>query len=189
MHASARSLLALCLMPLTLPAAATGLPEASARPGDRRAGDGGTYTTLREFFFHESRPEPLRKKYEELFGDPWPEEGFHQHKPFQPFEDVQRFNNAWELRGVAGARADLSETETGLTLAIELPGSADRPLAVRVDHEKVALSLGSRSRPRRWFVARTEDHVLALPEGALPDTAQVARDGDVVRITFERRDR
>lgn len=186
MHASARLTLALSLMIPPLPALATGLPQASARPGEHRAGDDGPYVRLREFFFHESRPEPLREKYEELFGEPYPEEGFHQHRPFRPFEDVQRFNNAYELRGIAGARANLAESDSAITLEIELPGTAQRSLAVRVDEEKVSLSVGSSAQPRRWFVSRGEEHVLALPNGALPDTAKVKRDGDLLHITFER---
>lgn len=193
MSAPARLLPALSLLALTLMTPApvrsqpeSALPRPDARPGERRAGDGGAYTRLREFFFHESRPEPLREKYEELFGEPYPEDGFHQHKPFRPFEDVQRFNNAYELRAIAGARAGLTETEDGAVLSVELPGSADRPLTVRVDEEKVALSVGSKAPARRWFVARTEDHVVAVPEGVSPESAQVSREGDLVRITFER---
>lgn len=187
MHASARSLLALCLaLPVQAAATPEGLPRAAARPGDRRAGDDGAYVRWREFFFHESRPEPLREKYEELFGEPYPEDGFHQHKPFRPFEDVQRFNNAYELRAVAGARVELRETGDALTLEIELPGTAGRPLTVRVDSEKVALSVAPAAKPRRWYVARSEDHVVAVPDGIAPETAQVARDGDLVRVTFGR---
>jgi HSP20 family molecular chaperone IbpA len=191
MDAPARLLLALCLMtPAPLLAQPYGaLPQPDARPGDRRAGDGDGYTRFREFFFHEARPDPLREKYEEMFGEPYPEEGFHQHKPFRPFQDVQRFNEAYELRGIAGARADLSETADAKVLKIELPGTASRPLSVRVDDEKVALSLGPSEAPRRWFVAKAEEHVVATPEGVVAETAKVDREGDVVRITFERDER
>lgn len=195
MHAPARLPLALALMygPLALPPPPVlaqpgdALPRPDARPGERRAGDVDSYTRVREFFFHESRPEPLREKYEELFGEPYPEDGFHQHKPFRPFEDVQRFNNAYELRAVAGARAGLTETEDGAVLSVELPGTAQRPLAVRVDDEKVSLSVGPVSPPRRWFVARSEDHVIATPEGVSAESATVSREGDVVRIVFARK--
>lgn len=193
MHAPARLPLALALLtgslsvtPSALAQPGDALPRPDARPGERRAGDADAYTRVREFFFHESRPEPLREKYEELFGEPYPEDGFHQHKPFRPFEDVQRFNNAYELRAVAGARAGLTETADGAVLSVELPGTAHRPLAVRVDGEKVSLSVGPVSPPRRWFVARSEDHVIAVPEGVSPESAVVSREGDVVRIVFAR---
>lgn len=177
----------LALLLLAHPAGAQprgALPGPEARTGDRRAGDGDGYTRFREFFFHESRPEPLREKYEELFGEPYPEEGFHQHRPFRPFEDVQRFNNAYELRGVAGARAALERGDAGAVLTIELPGTAERALSVRVDEEKIALSVGPAGPPRRWFLSRSEEHVLRMPEGLDPASAEVRRESDRVRINF-----
>ena len=155
-----------------------------ARP--MRAGDTSTYRSVREFFFHEARPDPLHQKFEELFREPWPEKGFHQHEPFRPFEDVQKLNEAFELKGVAGARVEVARGERDVVLSVRLPGSAGRPMEVRANEEKVRIALPQTAEPRRYRLHREEEQLVPLPEDADHETARVKREGDLVKITFDR---
>lgn len=154
---------------------------------DRRAGDADDYARLREAFFKDARPDPLHDKYEELFGEPWPEPGFHQFSPTKPFSEVRKFNAAFDLRGAAGARVETRAVDGRERLEILLPGSAGRTLEVRVDGEKVAISLPSTAPPARWRVRRSEEHLVPLPRDVDMDTVVVECDRDAVVVNYERR--
>lgn len=145
------------------------------------------YIKVRELFFHEARPDPLRRKFEELFGEPFPESGFHQFEPFEPFADVKKFNDAFELRGVAGARTELRSEAGKKILSLRLPGSEDKALKVRVNEERILVSLTPKAEPGRYRVARSQDQVLPLPSGVDPASAEIGRQGDIITIVFAAR--
>lgn len=140
-----------------------------------------------ESFFHEPWRDPLRDKYEELFGRPYPNPGRQHFATSRPFSDVKKFEHAFDAIAVQGARAE-SESAAGLhAISLQLPDSAGRQVAVRPADGSVALSVARSLPARRYRVYRSDEVVVPLPPGADPDTARVQRDGDWVRIKFRER--
>lgn len=137
-----------------------------------------------ESFFWEPWPDPLHEKYEELFGRPYPNPGEQHFETDRPFSDVRKFDLAFADTAVPGTRVERASAEDRQEVALELPGSAGLPIAVRADERFVRLTVARPRSPRRYRVYPTDELVLPLPEGADPATARVARDGDRVRITF-----
>lgn len=144
---------------------------------------------VHDMLFHESRPDPLHKEYEELFAEPYPEPvpGERLVRPFKPFEDVQKFNEAVE-RYTDGIPVMSAEKENKVALQVRLPEGQAGDLNVWVNRGRVLLSYApSDQPPGRWRFYKRREHSLPLPDSADPRSAEITRDGDVVTITFTKR--
>lgn len=133
-----------------------------------------------ESLLWEPWPDPLHEKYEELFGRPFPNAGRQHYETDHPFDDVKKYQLAFEQAAIPGIRSLGSPRE----VVLDLPGSAGKTIAVKADDRTVRVTVAPPAAPRRYRVYRPEELVLPLPSGADPDTARVTRDGDRVRITF-----
>jgi hypothetical protein len=162
--------------------------EDPGRAGERRSDEVTPYGRVREFFFHEARPDPLHEKYEELFAAPFPDKEFHQFSPFRPFEDVKKFNDAFEARGVDGGREEVSREDGRVTVAIHSPRSAGKPLDWRVNEERILLSFPPEGPARRYRVQRARERVIPMPLEADHESASVRRDGDWIKFAFDEND-
>ncbi len=137
-----------------------------------------------ESFFREPWPDPLHEKYEELFGQPYPNRIRQHFSTTRPFSDVKKYELAFDATAVPGARAE-TESAGGLhAVSLQIPDSAGKPVAVRADEKGVGLSVSRGLPARRYRVYRSDELVVPLPPGADPDTARVVRDGDWIRIKF-----
>lgn len=174
---------------LTAALAAPALAEDPGRRGLRRSDEITTYGRVREFFFHEARPDPLHEKFEELFASPYPDKEFHLFSPFRPFEDVKKFNDAFETLAVDGGKEEVRYEDGRITVAIRAPESAGTPLDWRVDDERILLSFPPALPARKYRVQRARERVVPLPPEADPATASARREGDWIKFVFDENDR
>lgn len=159
------------------------LCSADAKPGPYRSDDRTPYGKVREFFFPEMGVDPMRRKYEELFGHPYPPPGNQQFEASSPFSEVRRFNDAFD-RAVAGERTVLSSNGNQLTVAIVLPNSEKKDLRVFVNEERILLSLATPAPPSPYYIVRRQELSIPSPDGVDPSTAKIDRTGDEIRISF-----
>lgn len=134
--------------------------------------------------------DPTATKYEELFGQPYQPRPFDIFNRSHPFYEVQEFNRAFDLRA-AGVSWKVDEAADGLVLSIYWPGSAAKPLDVAVERGFV------RARPSppppeqngayRFYAADSRQIQVPVPDAAKADTAKMSREGDVVRVRFDRK--
>lgn len=137
-----------------------------------------------ETFFREPWPDPLHEKYEELFDKPFPHPTPQHFSTNQPMADVAKYDLEFEGTAVPGAKV-ASESGSGWTaLALELPDSAGKEVAVSADERAVRLKVRRPQPPSRYRFFRSDELVFPLPPGADPATARLERDGDRVRVTF-----
>lgn len=136
-----------------------------------------------ESLFWEPWGDPLHEKYAELFGKPFPNAGRQHFETDHPFDDVKKYQLAFEQAAVTGARSD----SAGKEVSLDLPGSAGKALSIEADDNNIRLTVARHSAPRRYQIYPGEQVVLPLPQGADPATARMTRDGDRIRITFQER--
>lgn len=136
-----------------------------------------------ESLFWEPWGDPLHEKYEELFGKPFPNAGRQHFETDHPFDDVKKYQLAFEQAAVAGARVETLNRE----VTLDLPGSAGKALAIEADDKNIRLTVARYHAARRYQISPEEQVVLPLPAGADPGTARMTRDGDRIRITFQER--
>lgn len=140
-----------------------------------------------ESLLWEPWPDPLHEKYEELFGRPFPNAGRQHFETNHPFDDVKKYQLAFEQAAVPGARAETVSGEGRHAVSLQLPDSAGKPVSVEADEKHIRLTVARPGGPHRYRVYPSDKLVLPLPPGADPGTARVSRDGDWVRITFAAR--
>jgi HSP20 family molecular chaperone IbpA len=129
-------------------------------------------------------PDPTHEKYEELFDAAYPARRFDPFGRLHPFEEVRAFNRGFDRRA-AGVATRVTEEGRAVAVEIEWPGSAPRPIDVRVAGRSILLRAAAPGRGSAYrFVAGAKEIVVDLPRGAKPESARVERSGDVVRVTF-----
>lgn len=133
--------------------------------------------------------DPARDKYEELFDSRYPSRPYDPFNRSMPFEDVQHFNRQFDLRA-AGASQRVLEQDGTVTLVIEWPGSAALPLDVAVAEGLVRVVPG---RPDgetpsgyRFRARRSRELSTPVPARAKASSAKISREGDAIRVAFER---
>jgi hypothetical protein len=141
-----------------------------------------------ESFIHEPWRDPLHDKYEELFGAPFPNRPRRHFATDRPFDDVQKFDLAFDNGSVRGTRTETESANGEHAVSMLVPDSAGKAVEVSADEQTVRVSVARPASPRRYRPARPEELYAALPAGADPGTARVVRDGDWVRINFKSKD-
>lgn len=172
---------------LLLLAAAAARAETILPSPDERSDDPPEMAGLRDRFIHEARPDPLRKGYEELFAEPWPDAGWHPFARFKPFEDVHKFNDALERRYFEPVPMSVAEQDKSVQMQVRLPEGQAGSLNVYVNEHRVLLSYAPAESTGKWRFYKRREQTLAIPESADPDTAKISREGDVLTITFHKR--
>ncbi|MBI4377058.1 MAG: hypothetical protein HY549_11480 [Elusimicrobia bacterium] len=165
----------------------TGLAWSQQETVPARSDEPDLFSKFSGRFLHEAKPDPLHSKFEELFGEPFPDKGIPVLRKFQPFRDVQQFETAVQ-RHASGLRTELQSMERSLILLVEVPGLEDKKVEVSINRERIRLSYRARQAPGPYRIAKATDQEIPLPEGADPDSAVVDRRGERLRITFRRGD-
>ena len=166
--------------PATLPLAALTLAFAVSA----RASDPGP---MRRLFGWGS--DPLRDKYEELFDQKFPARGYDPFNRLRPFDDVRAFNRAFDQR-TDGVSRLVKSTDDQVIMVVTWPGSADQEIDVDVRRGLVTLrpSKGVEATGGwRFRSAMTHEVELEVPQDAIGSTARTTREGDHIRIAFNRR--
>lgn len=166
-----------------VPPSRADLPE---RMTSRRADDRTTYMKIREFFMPETGVDPLSQEYEKLYGEPDPLPGNRQLDPWRPFEDVKKWNEAFD-RAAAGLQTEVARDGNKVAVRVDLPTSEGKKLEVYVNEDRILLSLSFPAPARAYRIPRRDDFVIALPDRADAKTASVSRQGDKIQILFRER--
>ena len=152
--------------------------------GPARASDPGPWRSLEGW-----GSDPLRDKYEELFDRPYPARSYDWFNRSHPFEDVRNFNREFDLRA-AGVSQRVEESDNQVALVVTWPGSAELPLNVTVDGGVVRLApaaaAAENSGKYRFRAANAQQLETPVPPHAKDGTAKVTRDGDSIRVAFDR---
>jgi HSP20 family molecular chaperone IbpA len=156
------------------------LPDRMTR---RRADDRTPYIKFRQFFMPDTGVDPLQQEFEKLYGEPDPIPGNRQFSPWRPFEDVEKWNRAFD-RAAAGLQSEVARDGTMVAVRVDLPEAEGRALEVYVNEDRILLSLSANSPPRPFRIPRRDDFTFPLPERADVRTASVSRTGGRVLILF-----
>ncbi len=137
-----------------------------------------------ESFFHEPWPDPLHDKYQELFATPFPNRSPQHFEIGEPFDDVNKYDLAFEATAVPGAQSEAESGGGKHAVSIRLPDSAGKSIEMRPDAGFLILSVKRPVPAHRYRAYRNEDRAVPIPPGADPSTARLVRDGDWVRVKF-----
>lgn len=173
------------LLLLSMLAASARAAETIQLEPTERSDDPPPMAEIRDRLFGEARPDPLRKGYEELFAEPYPDVGWHPFARFKPFEDVQKFNEAVDRKYFEPIPTMLAEQGEKVQVQVKLPEGQAGALDVWVNRGRVLLSYAPTDQPPgKWRYYKRREHSLPLPESVDPKSAQITREGDVLTITF-----
>lgn len=175
------------LVPLLLAAPVAAL-ELVTPENSRRSDDNPKWYTARDRVFDEARPDFLRLQYERLFGEQWPDEGWHVLDRFRPFEDNQKLDNAMDRYYFNRVDAQVKDELTGVTLVVRAPGTSEQRMKVWINRDRVLLSFApDEAGESKWHFVRPTEQSLPLPGGADYKTARVTREGETVTIAFQKK--
>lgn len=154
-------------------------------------------------------PAPFQR-FDDLFNDdffgrrfdPFAEiEGFQKKMgPFLSDEERSVFGRSWnkwihDRMGLAEIRSEVKTTGNEVIVSFNIPGLEGESLRVDVNDDRIRLAYDVKSIDEkknaqgtyREASSRHFEKVMPVPEDADPKTSRIAHEGDVVKITFEKR--